>query len=363
VNIEMRSLGNKKAEIDIYGVIGKKTYWEGDSTVTPQKFREDLKALGDVDEITVNVNSDGGDVFAGKAIATALKQHPAKIYAKIDSLAASMAGVIIVEAADKISIAENAYFMVHEARGFVGGTAKEIRRRADLIESLTTQSIDLYYDRSKKMGKDVSRSTIKQMFIDETFIDANEAVELGFADEITGKVEIAASLEDFSKLSDYEGLPVALQELAGAKPPASQPQLKDGDLMDLETLKAEHPEVLQAIRDEFKAEAVNTPAEEDITQKVDEAVKQERERIAEIHQVAPDAEAAEKAIKDGITAEQFALQVLKANKEKNDDIASQMTGDLEVVPGHKSEEDQPVVQELPNARASVSNLNKAFSGE
>lgn len=355
MHIEMRMLGENRAEIELYGVISKSNFFGEEDVTTPKQFRDDLKALGRVDEIVLRVNSDGGDVFSGKAIANALKQHPATIVAEIESLAASMAGVIVVEAADKITIAENAFFMVHEARGMFAGTAREMRKRADLIESLTVQSIDSYHKRSQASGKDVSRDTIKQMFVEETFIDAQQAVELGFADEITASVDVDAYLG----AGWEQTLPLALQHLVGADAPDQNQQPKE-DLMDLTQLKAEHGDLVQALRDEILAEAPK-PDQIDVEEHVNIAVQAERERIAEIQEVAPNATLAQEAIERGIAVEQFALEVLKANKETASQVADQMVDDLEPIPGAKPAEES--VEQSINTASIYSNINKQFSQE
>ena len=84
--------GNK-VELLLYGDISQTSWW-GDE-VTPKQFAEELAGLGALDEITVRINSGGGDVFAAQAIGNQLEQHPAAVTAKIDGLCASAATIVL----------------------------------------------------------------------------------------------------------------------------------------------------------------------------------------------------------------------------------------------------------------------------
>lgn len=101
-------------ELILYGAISSSQSWYEDR-ITPMSFNEELKALGDVDEIVVRINSGGGDVFAANAIYTRLKDCKAKITVKIDGWAAS-AATIIAMAGDVIQIPSNGVFMIHDPK-------------------------------------------------------------------------------------------------------------------------------------------------------------------------------------------------------------------------------------------------------
>src|SRR5262249_52758891 len=109
--------GDGAAEIAIYDEIGK-SFW-GEETVSAKQFLDDLAALGDdVENITLRINSPGGDVFDGVAIYNALVNHKAKITAHIDGIAASAASYIAM-AANRIVMPANAFMLIHNAAGFV----------------------------------------------------------------------------------------------------------------------------------------------------------------------------------------------------------------------------------------------------
>src|SRR5580765_6315264 len=95
----MKAADDKSAEIVIYDEIGK-SFWN-EEAVSAKSFLDDLNALGDVDTITLRINSPGGDIFDGVAIHNAIKNHKAKVTAHVDGIAASAASYIAM-AADRI---------------------------------------------------------------------------------------------------------------------------------------------------------------------------------------------------------------------------------------------------------------------
>ncbi|WP_084413194.1 head maturation protease, ClpP-related [Desulfovirgula thermocuniculi] len=174
-------------ELLLYGTIGSETWW-GDE-VTPKQFKADLDALGNVEEIRVFINSDGGDLFAGQAIYSMLKRHKAKKTVYIDGLAASVASAIAM-AGDVVYMPRNAMMMIHNPWTIAMGTAEDFRKLADDMDRIRETLITVYQDKSG-----LERERIIEMMDAETWLTAEEAVELGFADEIEETRGLAASLE------------------------------------------------------------------------------------------------------------------------------------------------------------------------
>ena len=116
------------AELLLYGDISSSSWW-GDE-VTPKEFKKDLDDLGNVDEINVFINSDGGDVFAGQTIYSMLKRHKAKITVYVDGLAASIASVIAM-AGDIIKMPKNSMMMIHNPWTWGAGYAADFRKLVD----------------------------------------------------------------------------------------------------------------------------------------------------------------------------------------------------------------------------------------
>lgn len=197
-----RMLAKKdRGEIYLYGPIGAD--WFGDG-VSAKMFSDDLKSLGAVSAIDVRINSEGGDVFAGKAMYSLLKDHKAKVVVHIDGLAASAASFIAM-AGDEIEIAEGAFVMIHDAYGGCRGRASDMRAYADLLDSVNSSIVDTYVSRTKN-----DAASIKKWMDDETWMSGKDAVARGFADRIAvgGKTKARASV---ANAAIYNNLPAELR--------------------------------------------------------------------------------------------------------------------------------------------------------
>lgn len=164
------------ADILIYEQIGV-SWWDG-SGVSAKQFMEDLKLLGDVSALNVRINSPGGDVFEADAIYTALNTHKATVNVFIDGIAASAASYIAM-AGDSIAIAEHAKFMIHNAWGLAMGNADEMRKTADLLDTIDG-GIRLIYQRRTNQTDE----KLKTMMSAETWLVGQQAVDERFADSL-----------------------------------------------------------------------------------------------------------------------------------------------------------------------------------
>jgi ATP-dependent Clp endopeptidase proteolytic subunit ClpP len=171
----------KSTDIFIYDEIGV-------HGITAKSFLQDLKDLGGKD-ITLHINSTGGDVFEGQAIYTSLKNYTGKVTAKIEGLAASMATVIAL-AADTIEMTSNSLFMIHSPMSNVFGNKSQMRKQINALEKVEATMLKVY---SKRTGLDEDK--ISYMLDSETWLSADEAKEMGFIDSISGKVEIVAKYD------------------------------------------------------------------------------------------------------------------------------------------------------------------------
>lgn len=207
----INALSRGQVEILLYDEIGA---WG----ITAQRFAQDLKSVGDVSLINLRIHSPGGDVFEGNAIYNLLKSHPARVDVYIDGLAASMASVIAM-AGDTIYMPENAMMMVHKPWGIQGGDADDMRRYAELLEKVEGTLVQAYVS---KTGK--SEDEIKALLKSETWMTGREAVEAGFADQLTEPLAAAAKLTS-KRMTEFENMPEALKALlnprASTAPPAA----------------------------------------------------------------------------------------------------------------------------------------------
>ena len=179
-----------KAEIIIYADIGPS--WWGDS-ISAKQFSDELAKLpATVNEITVRVNSGGGDVFDGVTIYNRLKQHKAKIKVIVDGLAASIASIIAL-AGDEIIMAEGAMMMIHKPWTGAYGNSNDFDEISRRLLEIEDQLVGIYLRR----GKNLTRQEIKDMLKAETWLDASQAKAMGFADSTMEEtIPIAASIFD-----------------------------------------------------------------------------------------------------------------------------------------------------------------------
>ena len=156
------------------GPVDEDNFW-GDE-VTPKAFREELEA--EEGDVTVWINSPGGNVFAAAEIYTMLCDHKGSITVKIDAIAASAASVIAM-AGDRVLMSPVAMLMIHDPMTIAMGNAKDMEKAITTLNEVKASIINAY---QKKTG--LSRNKISQLMEDETWMNARKAVELGFADEV-----------------------------------------------------------------------------------------------------------------------------------------------------------------------------------
>jgi ATP-dependent Clp endopeptidase proteolytic subunit ClpP len=168
------------AEIWMYDEIG---VWG----VTAKSFADELKAAGDVKSLTLRLNSPGGDVFDGLAIYNTLLRHPANVSVEIDGVAASIASIIAM-AGDTIAISPNAMVMIHDPWTVAMGGAEDFRKSADLLDQVKTSLVSTY---QSKTGQ--SAAAISDKMSEETWFEAQEAIDFGLADVMTDAAAITAS--------------------------------------------------------------------------------------------------------------------------------------------------------------------------
>ena len=179
------------AEVQIYDPIGENWYGDG---LTAKKFRDDLKALGNVIAITVRINSPGGEVFDGFAIYNALKEHPATVTVHVDGLAASIASVIAM-AGDHIYMGEGAMFMVHSPWTIAMGDSDNMRSVADMLDKIEGGLVDAYVSRTGQ-----PRAAVEKWMEGETWFTRDEALAAGLATSVDSTDEQTAAAHYMSKI-------------------------------------------------------------------------------------------------------------------------------------------------------------------
>ena len=188
---------SKSAEIWLYEEIGE-SFFGG---VSASQFSKDLKKVGDVSEITLRINSPGGDVFDGLTMYNILKRHPAKVTVTIDGLAASIASIVAM-AGDEIHIASNAMMMIHKAWTVTIGDDIDHGKAKDLLQKTNTQLVKTY-----KTKASIDEFKIEALMAEETWMSSEEALEYGFVTSVVEEMDIAASFD--LKKYNYKNIPSA----------------------------------------------------------------------------------------------------------------------------------------------------------
>lgn len=168
------------------GVIAEET-WFGDE-VTPKQFKSDLN--NDGGDITIWINSPGGDVFAASQIYNMLMDYKGDVTVKIDGIAASAASVIAM-AGGEVHMSPVSMMMIHNPMTIAFGDTSEMKKAIDMLSEVKESIINAY-----ELKTGISRTKLSNMMNDESWFNSRKAVELGFADEIMFTNESEQSSSD-----------------------------------------------------------------------------------------------------------------------------------------------------------------------
>ena len=156
------------------GPIDSESFWG--TEITPQDFRDELYA--EEGDITLWINSPGGNVFAAAEIYTMIRDYPGSVTVRIASIAASAASVVAM-AGNLVQMSPTALLMVHDPSTIAMGNARDMEKAITTLNEVKESIINAYV---AKTG--LSRNRVSKLMSDETWLNAKKAVELGFADEI-----------------------------------------------------------------------------------------------------------------------------------------------------------------------------------
>ena len=169
----VRNEGEKRTLL-LDGVISDETWW-GDE-VTPQMFRSELNAADG--DITLWINSPGGDCYAAAQIYNMLMEYKGKVTVKIDGIAASAASVVAM-AGTTVEISPVGMLMIHNPATISIGDTHEMERTITFLSEIKESIINAY-----ELKTGLSRAKISRLMDAETWMNAKKAVELGFADSV-----------------------------------------------------------------------------------------------------------------------------------------------------------------------------------
>ncbi|KFL51656.1 peptidase S14 [Burkholderia pyrrocinia] len=228
------------ATVYLYDVIVTDDWWGG---VSAQAFVQALAGIT-ADTIHLRINSPGGDVFAARAMETALRGHSARVIAHVDGVAASAASFVML-AADEVEITDGAFVMIHNAWTFAMGNADDLRESAKLLDAVDASLVRTY---AKETGQ--SEDDISAWMAAETWMSSDEAVQRGFADRLAGAgADAQASAWN---LSAYDRAPNATRAqtpprgpvaFAPPEPPAPEPKPKPSESKPIPQASVDAPDI------------------------------------------------------------------------------------------------------------------------
>lgn len=281
---------DQKAELLLYGDISECSWWE--DAATPKRFADDLAALGDVKEITVYINSGGGDVFAANTIGNMLERNAATVTVHIDGLCASAATIVACHA-DKVVAAADSSYMIHPVSMGICDylTAEDMKNCLKALETIRSNIIALYAKKSGKTEDECAK------WMDETnWWTSAEAKEKGFVDEVDDDAEDSVVenrggvlfVNSISMNTPFSEAPNFVRSRVMDKttprpentPPAEQPgskthgEAKDMEIKTTNDLRAAYPDLVASIENDAAA------AERTRIQEIEDATMPGAENLA-----------------------------------------------------------------------------------
>ena len=187
-NNQADSEGQAERVLELYGTIAEESWF--DDEVTPKMFRDELFAgSGDV---TGWINSPGGDCVAASQIYSMLMDYKGNVTVKIDGLAASAASVIAM-AGTKVLMAPTALLMIHNPATMAYGDHADMQKAIELLDEVKESIINAY-----EIKTGLSRAKLSHLMDQETWMNANKAIELGFVDGILADEKITAEIPAYA---------------------------------------------------------------------------------------------------------------------------------------------------------------------
>ena len=172
--------------LTLNGTIAEESWFDDD--ITPQLFKDELNS--GTGNITVWINSPGGDCVAAAQIYNMLMDYKGNVTVKIDGIAASAASVIAM-AGTEVLMSPVSMLMIHNPMTVAMGDAAEMEKAIDMLASVKESIINAY-----EIKTGMSRAKISHLMDDETWMDANKAVELGFADDVLSRPTLKKEEDD-----------------------------------------------------------------------------------------------------------------------------------------------------------------------
>lgn len=310
----------KRCQLDLFGYVGGSKDDPLGRGFNETEFLADFRQIPEDADLSISINSFGGAVYTALSIYSLLKAHKGAITIRVDGAAMSAATIITSVPGARVIMPRGSMMMIHKVSTVAIGDTDDLRKTADDMEKLEENLIAIYAEKTGRTADEV-----REKVAVESYFNAEEAVEFGLADEVDESTEVSnKAAGDFVMLNglkaDAKLFAHAPEGFIKADTPTAAAIKEEGPSMDLEKLRAEHPDLVQAIRSEALAEGA----------------AQERERIKAIEAIAlPGFESIIEDAKyvNASTAQDVAIAIVMAQKARAGKMAADIEADAKDLDG------------------------------
>ena len=321
------------ASVRIYDPIGT-----GDGELSAKSFKMALDDLGEPKAITLHVNSQGGSVIEGIAIAGMIERHPAKVTALIEGGALSIASYIVMKA-DRVVMSNDAWLMIHNPMTAMQGDSGEFKKAANMMDRMASQLVDAY---ERRTG--IDRDKIHQMMDDETWMTADEAIALGFVDDKTEPATTVQSLD----VQAFRNVPLVVAQ-SGFKLNAS-PEKETIMAASIKEIKAACKGCdAEFVLEQLEANATISEALASFSQVVNKTNAELKEEVESLKETIEAMEEEHKAMEEEHKAMQEEYAAMEEEKENEEPLPDEEEEEVEEV----EEEEEVEAMEEEEKKAVV----------
>lgn len=288
---------------------------DGTDCISAKRISEML-ADADGEDITFNLNSEGGSVFAGTEIYSMLNQYTGKVVVNINGLSASIASVLML-GADVINMSLSGQIMIHRVSGRAIGNADDLNKALNAFTSSEKTLVNLYH---KKTG--LPKNKLAEMMSKETWLTAEEALELGFVDSIIGESDYSQTADTSlvaqykERVSNAKNFSLAMTELKN--------QLKEEKMDDKTSLLEKIKNILGSdkLDDTIKNEAETVEPTEEVVAEPEDTEEPVEETPVEDAET-PKEEVAEESTEEETNATDELVEALEKATNKIEEIQAE----------------------------------------
>lgn len=326
---DYKKLSDDSVDIRLYGSIGMAGFWD-EKGFDENTFNEDIASVGENGTINIYLNSDGGSVFAAMAIYQTIKRHKGKVNITIDGIAASAATIITSAPNAKVIMPTGSMMMIHNPSKYAGfANAKQLRDFADELDKIGGSLNAVYREKTNLSEKELSKMLEK-----DTYLTAEDAVRLGFADELLTTKKITSSLSEEKK--EINGLILNCAKFANMPKNwynlnVSENFKKGDNKMGEKNNTDKKLEIaIDSITSDFIKEKCPTVYAAIYDAAMKSGIEQERNRIKGIEELAIDGhqEITDSAkFKDAMTPEAYAVAIMKEEKKNRAEYLAKRQAD------------------------------------